>query len=62
MNIASDIDWHQIARQYEITGAGILNVAHYCAIEALSDESLLLDMSRLEKAIKREYVKDGKVV
>ena len=62
INVALDIDWHKVAMQYEITGAGILNVAHFCAIEALADETMHLDMFKLENAIKREFVKEGKVV
>ncbi len=62
LSIADDIDWRHVAARYELTGAGILNVAHFCAIEALADQSLRLDMKRLEHAILREYVKEGKVV
>jgi hypothetical protein len=60
--IGSDIDWRQVASRYELTGAGIINVAHYCALEVLADTSLLLDLERLETAVLREYVKEGKVV
>ena len=60
--IAQDIDWRQVAARYELTGAGIINVAHYCAVEALSDQSCRLDLKRLEGGIMREYLKEGKVV
>ena len=59
---AADIDWQQIAMRYELTGAGILNVTHFCAIQALADASLCIDMKRLAAAIQREYVKEGKIV
>jgi len=62
MDIAADVDWHHIAQRYEISGASIVNVAHYCALEALADDTLRLDMQRLETAIRREFVKEGKVV
>ncbi|MFZ2448946.1 MAG: ATP-binding protein [Methylovulum miyakonense] len=62
LNIAADIDWQQIAARYELTGAGILNVTQFCAIEALADNSVCLDLKRLEAAILREYIKEGKVV
>lgn len=62
IEVANDIDWHHVARQYELTGASILNVAHYCSIEVLADASLCLDMARLDLAIKREYIKEGRVV
>ena len=62
MVIADDIDWHQVATRYELTGAGILNVAHYCAIEVLANQSAQLDRDRLESAIMREYAKEGKIL
>ncbi|MDU9050614.1 MAG: ATP-binding protein [Candidatus Electrothrix sp. Rat3] len=62
IRLADDIDWQQIAARFELTGAGILNVTHYCALESLAGEYNLLDAKRLETAILREYVKEGKVV
>jgi AAA+ superfamily predicted ATPase len=62
IEVAGDIDWRQVAARYELTGAGILNVTHFCAIEALADQSRYLDSKRLEAAIMREFVKEGKIV
>jgi SpoVK/Ycf46/Vps4 family AAA+-type ATPase len=62
INIAHDIDWQHIAARYELTGASILNVTHYCSIELLASESVILDLKMLETAINREYLKEGKVV
>jgi SpoVK/Ycf46/Vps4 family AAA+-type ATPase len=62
IEIAKDIDWHQIASRFELAGASIMNVTHYCALELLSDQSRTLDLKRLEAAIMREYIKEGKVV
>jgi len=62
ISVDTDIDWHQIAARFELAGGGILNVTHYCALEVLADESRFLDLKRLENAILREYIKEGKVV
>lgn len=62
IRIAGDIDWRQVAARYELTGAGIMNVTHYCALEVLADQSRWLELKRLEAAIMREYIKEGKVV
>jgi AAA+ superfamily predicted ATPase len=62
IEIADDIDWRQIATRFELSGADITNVTHYCAIEALADQSRYLDFKRLEAAILREYIKEGKVI
>jgi hypothetical protein len=60
--IAEDIDWRYIATRHELTGAGILNVTHYCAIDILSKQTRCLDLKGLEAAIQREYIKEGKIV
>jgi SpoVK/Ycf46/Vps4 family AAA+-type ATPase len=62
IDLAADIDWRQVAARYELSGAGILNVTHFCAIEILADQAPCLDLKRLEAAIRREYIKEGKVV
>ncbi len=62
IEIAEDIQWNQIATRYELTGAGIINVAHYCAVEVLASNVYQLSLQQLETAIMREYIKEGKVV
>ena len=43
-------------------GAGIVNVAHFCSVEALADETRLVTSASLDAAILREFVKEGKIV
>lgn len=62
IKIGTDIDWRQVAARFELPGAGIMNVMQYLALQALADRSLFIDLKRLEAAILREYVKEGKVV
>lgn len=62
VEVSPDIDWRQVAARYELTGAGIINVAHYCAVEMLAGGSRSLDLKRLEAAIQREFTKEGKMV
>jgi AAA+ superfamily predicted ATPase len=60
--VADDIDWRYIAARHELTGAGILNVTHFCAIDILSKQTRRVDLKGLEAAIQREYIKEGKIV
>lgn len=60
--IADDIDWRHVAARHELTGAGILNVTHFCAIDVLAKRVPRLDLKGLEAAIQREYVKEGKIM
>ena len=62
IDINPDIDWQQIAARYELTGAGILNVVHYCSVELLASQSNSLALIQLESAIQREFIKEGKIV
>ena len=62
IEITSDINWNQIATQYELTGAGIINVVHYSAVEVLASKVHKMSLQQLEAAIRREYIKEGKVI
>jgi hypothetical protein len=62
ITIAEDIDWRHIADRHELTGAGILNVTQFCAVDVLAKQTTRLDLKGLEAAIRREYVKEGKIV
>lgn len=62
IEISGEINWHTVASQYELTGAGIINVAHYCAVEVLAAKTNHLSLKQLKTAITREYIKEGKVV
>jgi SpoVK/Ycf46/Vps4 family AAA+-type ATPase len=59
--VSDDIDWRHIAARHELTGAGILNVTHFCAVDVLAKQSLRVDLKALEAAIQREYIKEGKI-
>jgi len=62
LEVAEDVDWRHIAARHELTGAGILNVTQFCAIDALARQTRRVDLKCLETAIQREYVKEGKIV
>jgi len=62
LTIDADIDWLGVAARYELSGAGILNVIQYCAVEALADGSLKVNIELLESAVFREFAKEGKIV
>lgn len=60
--VDKDIDFQEISRRYELTGSGIMNVVQYCCIEALAKEQHAVDFSVIQKAISKEYSKEGKRV
>lgn len=60
--ISEEIDWQQIASGYELSGAGIVNVAHSCAIGLLAEKKQHLSLADLLAAIRKEYIKEGRVI
>jgi hypothetical protein len=62
ITIEDNIHWPEVASRYELTGAGIINVAHFCSVEVLASGVHRLGLKQLEAAVMREYVKEGKVI
>jgi DNA polymerase III delta prime subunit len=61
IKLPSESDLSSIARKYEITGAGIVNVIQYCCLESLSKKSNEISVDQIKAGIEREYQKEGKV-
>jgi AAA+ superfamily predicted ATPase len=57
----SEADLSSIAKKYEITGAGIVNVVQYCCLESLASNSKEITVEQIKTGIEREYQKEGKV-
>ena len=58
---AQEIDLKAIAKTYDITGAHITNVMHYCCLQALNQDSLTITSKNLTAGLKREYKKEEKM-
>ena len=61
LKLPTDEELQAIARKYEITGAGIVNVVQYCALQCLAGDCNEITISRIQAGIEREYQKEGKV-
>jgi AAA+ superfamily predicted ATPase len=57
----SDDEIKTIAKKYEITGAGVVNVVQYCCLESLGRNSNEITIDQIKTGIEREYQKEGKV-
>jgi AAA+ superfamily predicted ATPase len=55
-----DTDLSEIARQYEVTGAAIINVMQYAALQAISRNDHLIQSRDLIEGIQREFQKEDK--
>jgi AAA+ superfamily predicted ATPase len=61
IELSEDVDLKRIAERYELSGAGILNIVHFCAIESIANNSSRFDLKQLEAGVHREFIKEGKV-
>ena len=56
------IDWKEVSRRYELTGANIMNIVQYCCISALEEKTNTISRENLVSGIENELVKEGKMV
>ncbi|MDX1913645.1 MAG: ATP-binding protein, partial [Saprospiraceae bacterium] len=56
------VDLKQIAARYELTGSNIVNIVHYCCLQALAAKTHLITSEILNNGIQREFVKENKVI
>jgi ATP-dependent 26S proteasome regulatory subunit len=55
-------DLSEIAKNYEVTGAAIINVMQYAALEAIKRNDRLIHSRDLVDGIQREFQKEDKSV
>jgi hypothetical protein len=56
------VDWQTIAAQYEISGAGIVNVMQYAALRAFSRDDSMLRLHDVMEGLRKEFRKEEKVL
>ncbi len=61
IKLAAGTDLASIAKKYELTGSGIMNVIHYSCLQALAQQSEELTNDLLIAGIRKEYLKEGKI-
>ena len=60
--LSDDIDFHQIAQDYEVTGGAINNILRHCALAVSSRSDTIVLKSVLLDGIKREFKKENKTI
>jgi SpoVK/Ycf46/Vps4 family AAA+-type ATPase len=58
--ISPQIDWDNIAQQYEVSGGAIINVLRYCALTAVQRTKPLITAEDVHQGVRRELRKEGK--
>lgn len=62
VKLESEINLNVIARNYELNGAGIVNVIQYAGLQTLQKQNNSLELKDLLNGIKKEYKKEGKML
>jgi len=56
-----EVDLTKIAHKYELSGSNIVNIVHYCCLQALAENTNILSSGNLHAGIRRELAKENKV-
>jgi len=62
LELPAETELAAIAKKYEITGAGIVNVLQYCCLDSLAKDTKAISIEQIKAGIEREYQKEGKVI
>lgn len=65
LSLHNSVDLEELADQYELTGASIMNVVRYCSLMALDDGNTKISgitQDAIRKGIKKEYQKEGRTL
>lgn len=62
IRIAEDVNLNELSKKYDITGANIVNIIQYACLRTLEDENENINLNHLLQGIKKEYVKEGKMM
>ncbi|WP_297099573.1 ATP-binding protein [uncultured Draconibacterium sp.] len=57
-----DIDLKELAKNYELTGANIVNSIHYAGLLSIQKGNAVLNQETLLAGIRKEYKKEGKIL
>ncbi len=60
--IVDEVDLEEIALDYEVSGATIMNVVRYASLMAIKNKTTIIKQADVIKGIRREKYKEGKLV
>ncbi len=62
IKIAEDVNFNDISKKYDITGANIVNIIQYACLKTLEEENQTIHLNHLIQGIRKEYTKEGKMM
>ena len=62
IKLSKKIDLKEIAEKYELNGSNIVNIIHYCCLQAMTAKPRRISPENLLQGIRRELIKENKVI
>ncbi|WP_132056065.1 ATP-binding protein [Pseudocnuella soli] len=62
MAVDEQVNLPECAQKYELTGAGIISVMHYAALQCLASRNGFITYQHIKEGIRREYMKEEKTM
>ncbi len=62
VELEKDVQMDRLAKQFELTGAEIMNVVQYCCLRALEKGIETISLRDIQMGIRREFMKSGKML
>ncbi|MCF6333997.1 MAG: ATP-binding protein [Draconibacterium sp.] len=62
VQLEKDISLNEVSKQFELTGANIVNIIQYAGLQTLAKNSETISRNDLMKGIQKEYFKEGKMM
>lgn len=62
IRLEESISFEEISSTYDITGANIVNIVQYACLQQLASQSEVLRKEHLLAGIRKEYIKEGRII
>ena len=62
IKIAKDVSLEELSKKYDVTGANIVNIIQYACLKTIEEGNDSIQLQHLIQGIKKEYVKEGKMM
>jgi SpoVK/Ycf46/Vps4 family AAA+-type ATPase len=62
VRLDEDVDLQVVARKYELSGAGIINVVQSCCLEALDRGDAVIGWQDILRGVRKEFMKEGRIL
>ncbi len=62
IHLAQDVSLEELSKKYDVTGANIVNIIQYACLKTIEEKNNTIQLIHLMQGIKKEYVKEGKMI